>query len=187
MGEAPTRDGVPTGPGWFVVNAAATTWDHDRLRSRLRFGGEGPAHFDEVGVAMYWLEAGQAMSLYHHEAGQEDFLVLRGEPVLIVEEVERRLRPWDLVHCPPRTPHAIVNPDDGPAADLRPGGTPRTGQRTVPTLCRRPGARRRGRRDLRPCRRRLRRSRTAATRSRAADRLIALVPTAGVPRGHARR
>jgi uncharacterized cupin superfamily protein len=115
MGEASTREGVPQGAGWFVVNAAAATWEHDRLRSRLRFGGEGPAHFDEVGVAMYWLEPGQAMSLYHHEAGQEDFLVLRGEPLLIVEEVERRLRTWDFVHCPPRTPHAIVNPGDEPA------------------------------------------------------------------------
>ena len=115
MGEASTREGVPTGPGWFVVNAAAATWEHDRLRSRLRFGGEGPAHFDEVGIAMYWLESGQAMSFYHHEAGQEDFLVLRGKPLLVVEEVERPLRPWDLVHCPPRTPHTIVNPSEEPA------------------------------------------------------------------------
>jgi uncharacterized cupin superfamily protein len=98
-----------------VVNAREASWEHDRLRSRIRFGGEGKAHFDEVGVAMYWLESGQAMSLYHHEAGQEDFLVLRGEPLLIVEEVERGLRLWDLVHCPPRTPHAIVNPSAEPA------------------------------------------------------------------------
>jgi uncharacterized cupin superfamily protein len=82
------------------------------MRSRLRLGGEGAAHFDEVGVAMYWLESGQAMSLYHHEAGQEDFLILRGEPLLIVEEVERPLRPSGLVHCPPRTSHAIVNPGE---------------------------------------------------------------------------
>jgi uncharacterized cupin superfamily protein len=115
MGEAETRDGVPQGDGWFVVNASEARWEHDRLRSRIRFGGEGPAHFDEIGVAMYWLESGQAASLYHHEAGQEVFLALRGEPLLIVEEVERQLRPWDLIHCPPRTPHAIVNPGDEPA------------------------------------------------------------------------
>jgi uncharacterized cupin superfamily protein len=48
------------------------------------------------------------MSLYHYEAGQEDFLVLAGECTLIIEGEERRLRPWDFVHCPPRTAHTIV-------------------------------------------------------------------------------
>lgn len=27
------------------------------VRPRLLFGGEGPAHFDEIVVAMYWLES----------------------------------------------------------------------------------------------------------------------------------
>lgn len=52
--------------------------------------------------------------MYHHEAGEEDFLVLAGTPLLLVEEVERPLRRWDLVHCPPRTPHTIVNPSGEP-------------------------------------------------------------------------
>ena len=41
--------------------------------------------------------------MYHWEADQEDFLVLAGEALLIVEGEERRLRRWDLVHCPPGT------------------------------------------------------------------------------------
>jgi uncharacterized cupin superfamily protein len=45
---------------------------------------------------------------YHHEAGQEDFLVLRGECLLVIEGEERRLEAWDFVHCPPRTAHTIV-------------------------------------------------------------------------------
>lgn len=115
MAEASLDKGVPTTAGWFVVNAAAAPWEHDRLGSRARFGGEGAAHFDEIGVALYRLPAGGATSMYHHEAGQEDFLVVAGRPLLLVEEVERRLGPWDLVHCPPRTPHTIVNPAGEPA------------------------------------------------------------------------
>ena len=39
--------------------------------------------------------------MYHWEADQEDFLVLSGEALLIVEGEERPLRHWDFVHCPP--------------------------------------------------------------------------------------
>ena len=38
--------------------------------------------------------------MYHWEADQEDFLVLAGEALLIVEGEERPLRAWDFVHCP---------------------------------------------------------------------------------------
>src|SRR5262249_11889892 len=42
------------------------------------------------------------------EADQEDFLVLAGEALLIIEGEERTLRQWDFVHCPPGTSHTIV-------------------------------------------------------------------------------
>jgi uncharacterized cupin superfamily protein len=48
------------------------------------------------------------MAMYHWEADQEDFLVLAGEAVLIVEGEERPLRQWDFVHCPAGTKHVIV-------------------------------------------------------------------------------
>jgi uncharacterized cupin superfamily protein len=108
--EATLKDGVPQTAGWFVVNARDAPWEHNDLRSVCRFGGQGEAHFDDLGIALYSLEPGQAMAMYHHEAGQEDFLVLRGAPRLIVEGQERALAPWDLVHCPPRVPHTIVGP-----------------------------------------------------------------------------
>jgi uncharacterized cupin superfamily protein len=108
--EATLKDGVPVTAGWFVVNARDVPWFHNDLRSVGRFGGEGEAHFDDLGIALYALEAGQAMSMYHHEAGQEDFLVLRGTPTAIVDGVERELRPWDLLHCPPRVAHTIAGP-----------------------------------------------------------------------------
>jgi hypothetical protein len=41
--------------------------------------------------------------------------------VLIVEEEERHLRPWDFVHYPPMTAHTFVATDDGPCVMLATG------------------------------------------------------------------
>jgi uncharacterized cupin superfamily protein len=112
MPEAQVKDGVPQTAGWFVLNAADGPWLHNDLRAVCRFGGQGDAHFDELGFALYWIEPGQAMTMYHAEGNQEDFLVLQGACVLIVEGVERPLGAWDLFHCPPGTPHAIAAADE---------------------------------------------------------------------------
>jgi uncharacterized cupin superfamily protein len=61
------------------------------------------------------------MAMYHHEAGQEDFLVLRGECVLVIEGHERALHAWDFVQCPPRTPHTIIGGGLGPSLVLAVG------------------------------------------------------------------
>jgi uncharacterized cupin superfamily protein len=53
------------------------------------------------------------MAMYHWEADQEDFLVVSGEALLIIEGEERPLRAWDFVHCPPNTKHTIVGAGDG--------------------------------------------------------------------------
>jgi quercetin dioxygenase-like cupin family protein len=115
MAEARLEDGVPQTAGWFVVNARDARWMHNDMRTVCSFGGEGEAHFDDLGFRLYWLAPGQPMSMYHHEAGQEDFLVLRGTCVLIVDGEERELRAWDFFHCPPRTPHTMVATGDEPA------------------------------------------------------------------------
>jgi hypothetical protein len=70
------------------------------------------------------------MAMYHEEPGQEDFLVLRGECLLIVEGEERPLAPWDFAHCPPRTKHVIVGAGTEPALVLDVGA--RKGQATYP-------------------------------------------------------
>ena len=67
------------------------------------------------------LAPGEAMSMYHWEADQEDFLVLAGEALLIVEGEERPLRQWDFVHCPPGTKHTIVGAGDSQALLLAVG------------------------------------------------------------------
>jgi uncharacterized cupin superfamily protein len=115
MAEARLEDGVPQTAGWFVVNARDARWMHNDMRTVCHFGGEGDAHFDDLGIRLYWLEPGQPMSMYHHEAGQEDFLVLRGSCVLIVEGEERAMGAWDFFHCPSRTPHTMVATGDEPA------------------------------------------------------------------------
>jgi uncharacterized cupin superfamily protein len=61
------------------------------------------------------------MAMYHWEADQEDFLVLSGEALLIVEGEERALRQWDFVHCPPGTKHVIVGGGDAPCIVLAVG------------------------------------------------------------------
>jgi uncharacterized cupin superfamily protein len=116
--EAPleeTEHGViPAGEGWFVLNAKAARWRHNGQGGKLTFF-EGTAEMWQVGVNVSVLEPGEPMAMYHHESVQEDFLVLAGEPRLIVEGEERPLRPWDFFHCPPGTSHVIVGAGDGPS------------------------------------------------------------------------
>jgi uncharacterized cupin superfamily protein len=64
---------------------------------------------------------GQPNGLYHEESNQEDFLVLHGECIAIVEEQERRMQAWDFLHCPPGTRHVFVGAGDGPCAILKIG------------------------------------------------------------------
>jgi uncharacterized cupin superfamily protein len=66
------------------------------------------------------------MSMYHWEADQEDFLVLAGEALLIVEGEERRLRRWDFVHCPAGAKHTIVGAGAGPCLVLAVGARDRS-------------------------------------------------------------
>jgi uncharacterized cupin superfamily protein len=56
--------------------------------------------------------------MYHWEADQEDFLVLSGEALLLVEGEERPLRQWDFAHCPAGTKHIVVGAGDGPCVVL---------------------------------------------------------------------
>ena len=66
------------------------------------------------------------MSMYHWEADQEDFLVLGGEALAIVQGEERPLGQWDFLHCPPGTEHTIVGAGDGPCLILAVGARDRS-------------------------------------------------------------
>jgi uncharacterized cupin superfamily protein len=111
---------VPAGEGWFVLNARKARWRHREGRGeRLPF--EGETRFPEVGVSLYVLAPHEPIGMYHWEAGQEDFLVLSGEALLIVEGEERPLRQWDFVHCPARTKHIVIGAGDAPCVVLAVG------------------------------------------------------------------
>ncbi len=122
--EAPlesTEHGLaPKGEGWFVLNAREARW---------RAGPELPAicelegeqEFPQLGIWLNVLGPGEPMAMYHWEADQEDFLVLAGEALLIVEGEERPLRQWDFVHCPAGTKHVIVGAGEGPCVVLAVG------------------------------------------------------------------
>jgi uncharacterized cupin superfamily protein len=128
--EAELEGGVPLGAGWFVVNARDARWWHNELGAYCGFEGRDQARFPELGINLNVLHPGVPMAMYHEEPGQEDFLVLSGECLLIVEGQERPLRAWDFVHCPPRTKHVIVGAGDGAAVVVAVGA--RKGGATYP-------------------------------------------------------
>jgi uncharacterized cupin superfamily protein len=111
---------VAKGDGWFVLNAKDSRWyDADGRTSICDF--EGDVDFKQLGINLSVVRPGEAMAMYHWEADQEDFLVLSGEALLIVEGEERPLKAWDFVHCPPNAKHVIVGAGDGPCVVLAVG------------------------------------------------------------------
>jgi uncharacterized cupin superfamily protein len=120
---------VPHGDGWFVLNARDARWFHGPGRSAIcEFEGafEGEQDFLQLGINLSVLEPGVPMAMYHWEADQENFLVLAGEALLVVEGEERALRQWDLVHCPAGTKHVIVGAGDAPCLVLAVGARDRS-------------------------------------------------------------
>jgi uncharacterized cupin superfamily protein len=114
---------VPATAGWFVLNARDARWIEQPGRGHsLPLTGlderEAEAFFAMLGLAIRVIGPGEPSTTYHWETEQEDFLVLSGEAVLIVEGQERRVRQWDFVHCPPGTRHAFAGAGDGPCVLL---------------------------------------------------------------------
>jgi len=113
---------VPASNGWFVLNARNARWFHRDGRDSLPLTGcdehEAETFFPMLGMSIQVLAPGEANAMYHWETEQEDFLVLYGEGIAIVEGHERALRQWDFVHCPPETRHVFVGAGDGPCVIL---------------------------------------------------------------------
>ena len=114
---------VADGDGWFVINATESRWS-DTGAFGFYCNFEGKRRFKQLGLNLNVLEPGQSLGYYHRERAQEDFLVLAGECLLLVEGQERTLRAWDFVHCPPETDHIIVGAGAGPVDRAR-GRRPR--------------------------------------------------------------
>jgi uncharacterized cupin superfamily protein len=110
---------VPAGEGWFVLNVRNACWLDGHFGAYTRL--EGEPRFTRLGFNVAVLEPGQPACYYHGEDEQEDFLVLSGECLLLIEGRERRLTAWDFVHCPPWTEHVFVGAGTGPCAVLAVG------------------------------------------------------------------
>ena len=102
-----------SGPGSYVLNLAEARWMRSEIAGRWT-DFEPPEGFEHYGIGVHVLEPGQPNGKYHSESVQEDFLVLSGECILIVEDEERHLKAWDFFHCAPGTNHIIVGAGDGP-------------------------------------------------------------------------
>jgi uncharacterized cupin superfamily protein len=131
---------VPVTDGWFVLNVRDAPWLlNEAFGLRCVFEGSGPAlrgrpdlqgqRFDQIGLTLAVLSPGKPSGLYHADSRQEDFLVLSGECVAIVEEEERRLRAWDFLHCTPGTEHVFVGTGTEPCVIFMVGA--RTRERNV--------------------------------------------------------
>lgn len=116
---------APVSTGWFVVNVADAAWlRNDAFGGRCVFESNRrvlaerpdaePQMFADTGFTLAVLEPGKPSGMFHAESAQEDFLVLAGTCLLIVEDEERPLRAWDFVHCPAGTRHTFVGAGDGP-------------------------------------------------------------------------
>jgi uncharacterized cupin superfamily protein len=101
------------GPGWFVLNAKdARWWQRQGLGRWADLEGDGD--FEQLGIRVAVLQPGDPSGMYHRESGQENFLVVAGECVLVIESEERRLKQWDFVHCPPMAEHTFIGAGAGP-------------------------------------------------------------------------
>ena len=102
----------------IIINLAdAAARSHSRRATLIEF--EPDDHrWPDLGVNVQIMQPGQPNCRYHSEPVQEDFLVLHGECVVILDGEERRLRQWDFVHCPEGTAHVFVGAGEGPCAVL---------------------------------------------------------------------
>ncbi len=112
---------APATEGWFVVSVRDAAWtERPGFSTTCRFEGTD-AQFADLGINIRVLEPGRPNGLYHTDSCQEDFLVLAGECLLLIEGEERRLEAWDFVHCPPDAPHIFVGTGDVPCVILMVG------------------------------------------------------------------
>ena len=92
---------APVSEGWFVVNARDAAWltnetfggvcifESDDFVLRERPDLE-PVEVEGAGFTLARDQTGQASGLYHAETKtQEDFLVVAGECIVLIEEQER--------------------------------------------------------------------------------------------------
>jgi uncharacterized cupin superfamily protein len=119
------------GEGWFVLNAREAEWRVWQGRGKWPRLEGARTMFAQLGLGLTVLEPGEPLSMYHWESDQEDFLILDGEALAIVEGQERPLGKWDFVHCPAGTKHSIVGAGNGPCVVFAAGARETTMDRSA--------------------------------------------------------
>src|SRR4249920_501726 len=112
---------VVSSPGWYVLNLADGRWDRHEIAGEWTAWESRDAPFEQYAIGVHVLRPGQPNGRYHSESVQEDFLVLSGECLLLVEDEERQLKAWDFFHCAPGTDHILVGAGERPCAILMVG------------------------------------------------------------------
>jgi uncharacterized cupin superfamily protein len=108
----------PTVDEPFVINVADVPAREHPRRGAIIDPEPSDVTWPDTGVNIVVLQPGRPNCKYHSEPVQEDFLVLHGECIVILDGEERPLRQWDFVHCPAGTEHVFVGAGDGPSAVL---------------------------------------------------------------------
>jgi uncharacterized cupin superfamily protein len=92
----------------FVINLAeAPAIGAPRGATFIKLEPDGVT-WPDSGVNVQVMRPGEPAGRYHSEPVQEDFLVLSGECIAIVDGEEHSLRQWDFLHCPADCSHAFV-------------------------------------------------------------------------------
>jgi uncharacterized cupin superfamily protein len=98
-----------------LVDARANS--HPRRATCIELEPEGKP-WPDSGVNVQVMQPGQPNCRYHSEPVQEDFLVLHGECIAIIDGEEKAMRQWDFLHCPAGVEHMFVGAGDEPCAVL---------------------------------------------------------------------
>ena len=102
----------------LIINLAdGRALAHPRRATVIDLEPDG-VKWKDTGVNVQIMQPGQPNCRYHSEPVQEDFLVLSGECIAVVDGEEKPLKQWDFLHCPPGTGHVFVGAGDGPCAVL---------------------------------------------------------------------
>jgi uncharacterized cupin superfamily protein len=102
----------------LIVNLAdAPALSHPRRAALIQLE-PGEDEWPDIGVNVQIMQPGQPNCRYHSEPVQEDFLVLHGECIVILDGEERPLKQWDFLHCPAGIDHVFVGAGEGPCAVL---------------------------------------------------------------------
>ncbi len=145
---------APLTEGWFVVNAREAAWlTNDAFGARCVFEANGPVlrkrpdlatqTFPDLGLTLAVIWPGQPSGLYHAETNQEDFLVLAGACVLVVEGEERAPPCMGLRALPAGHRARLRRSRRRPVCDLHDGSSHSGPGNRVSALRTRPPSRRR--------------------------------------------